>query len=122
MNFIINRYKVIKEYISPYPDSIIFKKGEIVKPGKEYTDNPNWKNWIWCEGQSNNKAWVPKQYISIENKKCIFKEEYDALEISVLAGEELLIYEEINGFVKAEKANGEIGWVPFENLKFSENK
>jgi hypothetical protein len=110
-------FKVIKEYISSYPESILFKKYETVIPGKEYNYNPNWKNWIWCEGQNNNRAWVPKQFLSLKNKHWVLNQNYDALELSVNVGEKLVVHDEINGFVKAEKTNGEIGWVPSENLE-----
>jgi hypothetical protein len=31
-------------------------------------------------------------------------------------GEELLVYEEINGFGMAEKSDGKKGWVPLRNM------
>lgn len=118
----MKKYKVVKDYVSPYPEPLIFKKGEKVLPGKEYTDNPNWQNWIWCEGQSNKKAWVPKQFLIQEKNQWKLNQDYDAMELSVAAGEELIFHHEINGFVKAEKKDGESGWVPIENLEFLENR
>ncbi len=53
------KYKVIKKYESPYPNSIIFEKNEEVKIIKDSDDHPDWKDWIWCEGTKNSKAWTP---------------------------------------------------------------
>ena len=110
------RYRVIKDYQSPYPDPIIFHRGEKVAVGKEFIDDPDWKDWVWCEGQNDNNAWVPKQYLEIKENTGICITDYNALELSVLVGDVLNIYETINGFGMAEKLNGERGWVPMRNL------
>ena len=114
------RYRVIAEYQSPYPDPIIFHEGEKVTIGKEFTDDPDWKDWVWCEGQNNNDAWVPKQYLKVEADQGEFITDYNALELSVGVGETLNIYEIVNGFGMAEKPNGERGWVPLKNLRAGE--
>ncbi|MFC2088932.1 SH3 domain-containing protein [Calditrichota bacterium] len=111
------KYNVIKDYKSPYPSPIIFKKGEMVKITKEFKDDPDWQNWVWCEGENNNKAWTPKQYLKINKNEGIFTKDYNALELSIHSGEEVLIFETINGFGMAEKQNGEKGWVPLKNLE-----
>ncbi len=110
------RYYVIQDYQSPYPTPIIFHKGEDVEVGNEFTDDPDWKDWVWCEGEHDNKAWVPKQYLGIQANKITFIADYNALELSVTVGEVLNIYEIINGFGMAEKPDGARGWVPMRNL------
>ena len=120
MNNSIKRYRVIESYQSPYPDPIIFHKGERVTVGKEFTDDPDWKDWVWCEGQNNNQAWVPKQYLKIEAGQGTFITDYNARELSVVVGDVLLVYETVNGFVMAEKQSGERGWVPLRNLEVQE--
>lgn len=117
MKHTAKRYRVIEEYQSPYPEPIIFHKGETVIISKEFTDDPDWKDWVWCEGQNNNEAWVPKQYLEIERNTGIFTTGYNALELSVRTGELLTIYEIVNGFGMAEKSNGERGWVPLRNFE-----
>jgi hypothetical protein len=111
------KYRVIKEYKSPYPHPIVFQKGEKVKVGQEFKEDPDWKNWIWCKGDNNRKAWVPKQYIKIDGTNGIFNKDYNAMELSIQIGEELVIYEIVNGFGMSEKANGIRGWVPMKNLE-----
>jgi len=111
------RYAVIIDYQSPYPDPIVFQKGEMVKIGREFEEDPDWKNWVWCEGKNDKKAWAPKQYIDINGTKGVFKEEYNAKELSVKTGEELVVREIVNGFGMSEKTDGTRGWVPMRNMK-----
>jgi hypothetical protein len=116
MNMKPVKYKVIEAYVSPYPESLIFLKGEIVEIGEEYKDNPDWVNWIWCESVNGIKAWVPKQYLDIDRNQGIFNQYYNAKELSVAVGEELIIDKIVNGFGMAQKSNGDKGWVPIQNL------
>lgn len=109
-------YACIKDYISPYPDSIPFRKGELVSVGEEFGEDPDWQDWINCQGSNGRKAWVPKQFLSIEEEKGTFTRDYDALELSIRVGEELLIREIVNGFGLAENADGQRGWVPMKHL------
>lgn len=112
-------YRVMRAYKSPYHDPILFRKGERVTFGQEFKEDPDWKNWVWCEGNSK-KAWVPKQYIIIDGANGVFKKDYNAMELSVKVGEELVVYEVVNGFGMSEKPDGTKGWVPMRNLEVEE--
>ena len=116
------RYRVIKDYKSPYPDPIVFQKGEKVKVCQEFTEDPDWENWVWCEGRDDRKAWVPKQYLDVDGRKGIFNRDYNAMELSVQTGEILVIHEIVNGFGMSEKPNGTKGWVPMRNMKIDESR
>ena len=111
------RYRVIKDYQSPYPDPILFRKGEQVTVGREFKDDPDWQNWRWCEGKKNNAAWVPIQYLTIEGKSGILKRDYNARELTIHKGETVTVNEVINGFGMAEKVDGNKGWIPMRNLE-----
>ena len=108
-------YRVVRDYESPYPNSMSFLKGELVKVGQEFKDDPDWENWAWCEG-NNKKAWVPKQYIKILGTNGILERDYDAMELSVQVGEKLIVHEIVNGFGLSEKPDRAKGWVLMRNL------
>lgn len=111
------KYRVKQDYQSPYPDPILFRKGEQVTVGREFNDDPDWQNWRWCEGRNKNAAWVPIQYLTIKGGNGIFKQDYNARELTIQTGEILEVYEVINGFGMAEKSDGNQGWVPVRNLE-----
>jgi hypothetical protein len=110
------QYRVIEAYQSPYPEPILFQVGEQVETGEQFSEDPDWQNWVWCTGKEGQRAWVPLQYLTITDEKGVFKTSYNALELSVNLGEVLTVYEEINGFGMAEKADGSKGWVPLRNM------
>ena len=109
-------YRVVKDYESPYPDPIIFQKGERVRVVKKFNEDPDWQNWIWCEGK-NGKAWVPEEYLNSDGRNGIFNREYNAKELSVQVGETSTVCEIVNGFGMSEKLDGTRGWVPMRNLE-----
>jgi hypothetical protein len=111
------KYRVIQDYQSPYPDPIVFRKGEQVTVGREFKNDPAWQNWRRCEGKNKNAAWVPNQYLTIKGRKGIFKQDYNARELTVHTGEILKINQVLNGFGMAENSNGNKGWVPMRNLE-----
>jgi hypothetical protein len=112
MNY--EKYKVEKEYETPYPDSITFEKGEKVRIVDKENDEPDWPNWAWGEGENKTKAWIPKQYLNIKGNVGILNMDYDAKELSVAIGETLTAHTILNGFVFAANANGETAWTPLE--------
>jgi len=114
------RYRVIAPYMSPYPEPLVFRQGDRVAVGDEFADDPDWQNWLWCERADGVKAWVPEQYLAIRGNEGVFTREYNALELSVGVGDELVIYEEVNGFGMAETADGRRGWVPMKHLEVGE--
>jgi hypothetical protein len=120
MSGIPRRYRVIAPYQTSYPDPIPFREGEQVKVGKEFSDDPDWQDWVWCEGEHGDCAWAPKQYLEIRADKGRFITDYNAQELNVLPGETLKIYEIVNGFGMAEKPDGARGWVPMRNLEREE--
>ena len=91
-------FVVIKDYQTSYPDSILFKEAELVIIGETFQDDPDWVDWIWCEGESENRAWVPKQYIQLTSGEWRLTRDFDARELNVVPGEILKVYEIVNGF------------------------
>jgi hypothetical protein len=116
-------YRCTKDYHSPYPDSILFFKGERVRIGEEYDGDPDWKDWVRCQTANGNEAWIPKSYLKIDGNEGSLLQDYDARELSVTIGEILEVTEIVNGFGLAEKKDGQHGWVPMNHLEtYPENE
>ena len=110
-------YRVIKSYQSPYPESISFLQGERVTVGEEFSYDPDWKGWLWCESKNGNSAWTPKQFLEITESIGILKWDYDARELSVRMDEIVTVFKIVNGFGMAENIDGNRGWVPINHLE-----
>lgn len=111
------RYRVTEAYRSPYPEPILFRKGEAVTVGREFNDDPDWQGWVWCEGERGNAAWVPKEYLAMQADRGTLLTNYNAMELSLAAGEVLEVYEIVNGFGMVHKPDGARGWAPIRNLE-----
>jgi hypothetical protein len=114
-------FRCIKEYKTPYPGSIIFRKGEQVLLGDEYDEDPAWKGWIRCQGTEDQIAWIPEDYLDIQGDRAHLIKEYDARELNLTLNEVVNISDFINGFGKASNQSGEIGWVPLNHLESISN-
>ena len=72
------KYRVIEDYRSPYPEPLVFLRGDRVRIGQEFRGDSEWMGWIWCEGLSGVKAWTPKGYLVINGKEGEFTKDYNA--------------------------------------------
>jgi hypothetical protein len=113
----ISNFRCVKEYQTPYPNSIIFRAGEHVSVGEEYDQDPAWKGWIRCRGTGDRVAWIPDEYIQITKAHGILLREYDAKELDLHLDEIVQVSEIVNGFGKAKNRNGDYGWVPMNHLE-----
>ena len=75
-----------------------------------------WQGWLWCTDQSGKSGWVPELYIERRGETGVMLCDYDATELSVRAGEELLAGVEESGWVWCTNREGLSGWVPAEML------
>jgi hypothetical protein len=92
------------------------KKGEIVVGEEKPTQ---WEGWLYCENEQGIEGWVPKAFINkIPNKKKLFKfnRDYNAYELSASKGDLVEIRETVSGWALVASENGELGWIPLENL------
>ncbi len=108
-------YMVTTSYQTCYPDPLILNKGDSVQYGEEDTDYPK---WIFCEtDKSHKKGWVPKQFLTVPNEKgeAYLLETYTAHELTVAAGERLIVKKELNGWLFARTEKGEEGWIPADH-------
>ena len=112
----MKKYTAGSTYKSPYPNPILFKKGDEVKIIKEFTEDPDWEDWLWCEGANNNAAWTPKQFIDRSGETGIINCDYNAMELSVEPGEIVIISKIVNGFGIGEKEDGTKSWITMKIL------
>ncbi|MDM5189078.1 SH3 domain-containing protein [Bacillus sp. DX4.1] len=114
------KYVVIQSHISNYPEPIRLEKGDQVLIGNAYSGPENWKNWVYCRAEHDDReGWVPEQIIIRDkNDVGIVLETYTAKELDVEIGDVLTGLKELNGWIWCEEIkNKQAGWVPNQNVR-----
>lgn len=104
--------RVQEDYKRPYENPIAASAGSFVQPVLDGSVTTDFMGWTWCIGEDGRAGWVPDNWCERGNDKWRLIRDFDAIELTVRQGDRLkLIYSE-SGFVMAETASGERGWVP----------
>ena len=94
--------------------SVVFKKGDKVKVGKE---DPEMPGWFWCENKDGVWSWVPLEYLTRKGSEGTVTHSYDSNELTVAIGETLECLREISFWTFCRTRDGRKGWVPTKNLE-----
>jgi len=108
--------KVIKNHKSEFHVPLIAKEGEIVEGHERETE---YEGWLWCKNSSGVNAWVPETYLekTSDSGQYQFLKDYNAQELTVSEGQEVIVLDEESGWAWARTTLGEEGWIPLENLQ-----
>lgn len=106
--------KVIKEYKAAYPEAIKISRGEKLKTLKKKSE---WPGWLWCVNSAKKGGWVPANILQIEGRTATALKDYDASELSVREGEELMALEQESGWCWCANEKGKRGWIPLNNIQ-----
>jgi hypothetical protein len=101
--------RVLKSYITKYPDPIEVRTGDQVRLGKHDTEYPG---WIWATSLSTGRSgWIPEHFIQLEGDLARVRRDYSARELDVVEGDIVEVREEQLGWALVESSHGR-GWVP----------
>ena len=114
---ITKNYLVIESYRRTHEDAIVMRRGDRLTIGPDFTDDPEWPNWIWCRNAAGKAGWVPRSLVAVNGPQGTALENFDARELSVHKGESLTVSRVLNGWAWAHRPNGEAGWVPLRQLE-----
>lgn len=112
--------RVAKDYQAEFADPIAVEAGEAFTVD-ERTDV--WENnlawiWVWCTNQREKSGWVPKKIIQMDpdSQTGTTQVAYNARELTVTAGQELIIKQEESGWFWCCDQQGKCGWVPISHM------
>lgn len=108
------RCRVIEDYDSPYTEPLLITKGEILTIGEKESE---WSGWIWCTNTFGKSRWVPENYLEIHGNTGKANQDYNATELNINIGEELIIEKEEAEWFWVINPQGKSGWVPIKNVK-----
>ena len=108
--------KVTKNHKSELQVPLVALKGEIVEGQDRETE---WEGWLWCRNSSGIHGWVPKTYLesTSESGHFQFLQDYNARELTIDEGQEVIVLDEESGWAWVRTTLGEEGWIPLENLQ-----
>lgn len=111
--------RVVKDYQASSADPISVEAGEVFTVSKTETweDNPAWL-WVWCTNRRGKSGWVPKNIVqlSTDGRTGMTSISYNAVELTVAAGQELVIEDEESGWFWCRDRQGRFGWVPISHV------
>ena len=106
--------RVIIDYDTPFPNPLVLRAGQEVAVGDRESE---WPGWIWCTTSEGNSGWVPENYVTRQGETANLRRDYDATELSVRTGEELVVKVEESGWLWCENRPGQQGWVPANHVE-----
>lgn len=106
--------RVITPYRSPFPNPLLLPAGGRVAVTDKETE---YEGWLWCTDPAGVSGWVPQSYLARQGDSAVLLRDYDATELTVSAGEELLVSESESGWYWCIRPAGESGWVPAEHVE-----
>ncbi len=112
--------RLIKDYQAEYSDPIAVETAEtfaMSEKASAWDDNPEWI-WVWCTDQRGKSGWVPKNIIQMDAGGRIGRSHlaYNAIELTVSAGQQLTIELEESGWFWCRDQRGKRGWVPISHV------
>jgi len=112
---------VVTDYSAQFPDPISVNAGETFSVSDKvepWNNNPDWL-WVWCADQRGKSGWVPRDIVVLnaDGVSGKVRDPYDATELTVTTGEELVAHQEAAGWFWCTNRAGKSGWVPLDNIK-----
>ncbi len=109
-----------KAWVASYPYAVRLSSGEPVAILKSDSEFPG---WVWCRASDGKEAWIPEAFIEPMGESASeaaadelgrgrMRRDYDSTELTVAAGERLVLIEEESGWFWAEDSLGRRGWIP----------
>lgn len=113
-----HRGVVVAAYRAPYDDPISARAGDAVAiDDGRHTDIAG---WIWCTNRQGKSGWVPEAYVDRRGDVGTLLCDYDAIELTVVVGDDLIVHDEESGFLWVTDSSGRQGWVPATHVQRSE--
>lgn len=110
------KYRVTKKHARSFEVVPRVRAGDVVRFIRDDPKNPG---WFFGKSAEGIEGYFPAAWFDIfrESETAKARREYDAMELTVNAGEVLEELETAAGWYFVRAADGRIGWVPEENIE-----
>lgn len=107
--------RVIADYQAPYANPIVVDAGDEITV--DISRKTDWIGWVWCTNRAGLSGWVPEIYIERHGNRGRMSCSYNAIEMTIHAGEILTLHKAASGFYWATNHAGQSGWVPSTHIR-----
>lgn len=90
-------------------DPIRLRQGEELAAMEREGEVPG---WMWGTSRDGRSGWVPVAYLERRGETAVARQDYDAVELAVDPGDELIVTREESGWLWCTDRRGASGWVP----------
>lgn len=92
-----------------YETPLAVAAGQTVSVGRRDSD---WPDFLWCRGAGGREGWLPETILAVEDMTARVIEDYDAIELSVAAGDIVEGQRALADWIWCRDTAGEEGWLP----------
>ncbi len=108
------RSLVVTDYQSAVQNPLVLRAGEMVQVVQR---DEIWPGWVWCTDQNGNNGWVPERYLLRRDAGAVLCSDYNGKELTVKAGDELIVCQVLTSWSWCLNKQGEPGWVPTDHIE-----
>jgi putative acetyltransferase len=109
------RYRTTSAYQAKYANPIRFEAGEVLVLGGRDTE---FTEFLWATDEHGREGWVHQsKFLVTSERKAVTTAHYDAIELSVRAGELISAEEALGDWSWCVNAEGKKGWLPNHMLE-----
>ncbi|GIV84549.1 MAG: hypothetical protein KatS3mg052_1556 [Candidatus Roseilinea sp.] len=106
-------YRVVADHVRSHDNAICFERGESIRVEQPDARYPGW--W-WCTDRRGRSGRVHESYFEEEDYRFVAREDYDARELTVCAGEVVEALDVRGDWALCRNSARETGWVPLAKL------
>ena len=104
------RYRTTSAYQAKYSNPIRFESGEVLVLGGRDTE---YAEFLWATDEHGREGWVHQsKFLVTSEKKAVSTSSYNAIELTVRAGELVSAEEALGDWSWCVNAEGKKGWLP----------
>lgn len=101
--------------VATYPDPLAVEIGDQVR-WVDRSDEGEYTGWKWAVGPDGRAGWAPQAWFTTTGREGRARRSYNARELTVRAGEEVLPLDGYSGWLWVIDRSGRAGWVPEASL------
>jgi len=101
--------RVLADYQSAVSHPLNLHAGDVVQISDQ---DQRWPGWVYCTDQNGNTGWIPERYLLRREGGAVLCKDYNGKELTVKAGDELLVCQVLTSWSWCLNEKGEPGWVP----------